>query len=173
MLTVEDQLALGLPETTHRTAVLSEDGLYRYTLTRRWGAGRPVVFVMLNPSTADAEVDDPTIRRCVGFARREGCGTLEVVNLFAWRATDPLFLPLQSDPVGPHNDEWIRDRVVPAKIVIAAWGARGDLLDRADAVKAMLPPGKTFALGFTKDGHPKHPLYLSRNAALVPMEVSR
>lgn len=147
---------------TGSDAVLSESGRYRYALTRTWApAAGAVCFVMLNPSTADASEDDPTIRRCIGFARAWGFGRLEVVNLFAWRATDPAALRGVADPVGPENDGHIMRAARGAKLVIAAWGAHGALLERGEEVRAML--ARRFVvhhLGLTKEGHPRHPLYL-------------
>ena len=94
---------------TRKQAVLSDCGTYRYRLWRKWGCGSPLLFVMLNPSTADAEVDDATIRRCLGFADAHGFGELEVVNLYAYRATDPADLKRAGYPVGPDNDAHIED----------------------------------------------------------------
>ncbi len=153
-------------------AVISPDGLYRYHLTRSVGPGTPdggiCLFVMLNPSTADATKDDPTIRRCKGFAVREGCSILEVVNLFAWRSSHPSDLRQAADPVGRENDFWIEDRCAKARIVIAAWGAHGGLHCRATRVALMLPPARTFTLGLTLHGQPKHPLYVPWKTPLVP-----
>src|SRR5437588_2477108 len=96
------------PACSRGSAVFSPDGRYRYLLTRRLGRSRRVAtFIMLNPSTADAINNDPTIRKCVGFARRWGCGLLQVVNLFALRATEPRVLRAAADPVGPENSRWI------------------------------------------------------------------
>lgn len=158
------------------SAVISPCGAYRYHLSRAWpleGAEGICLFVMLNPSTADADQDDPTIRRCIGFARRLRCHSLEVVNLFALRATDPVALLDHPDPVGPDNNEWIRDRVVHAKYVIAAWGTKGAFRYRDRRVYEMLPPQKSYCLGRTKDGHPKHPLYLPRGAGLESLYGGR
>lgn len=161
MLTVEDQLALGLPETTHRTAVLSEDGLYRYTLTRRWGAGRPVVFVMLNPSTADATVDDPTIVRCTNFARDWGYGALTVVNLYAYRATDPKAMFAATDPIGPDNDSHLREVLRRDAFVVVAWGAHARPREVEFFRVIAASAGVTVhALRVTKAGAPGHPLYI-------------
>src|SRR5436309_3459089 len=131
-------------------AVISPDGLYRYILTRRWSAeGKTVVFIGLNPSTADDVRDDPTIRRCIGFAKSWGGSTLIMVNLFALRSTDPLALLRASDPVGPQNDSWLRSAVHAADVSIAAWGVHGTLLGRADAVSTAYA-GRLHALGLTK-----------------------
>jgi hypothetical protein len=150
-------------------ALISDDGLYRYALGRRWetsldGPGA-AVFVMLNPSTADAEQDDPTIRRCIGFAKALGCGGLHVVNLYAYRATKPADLWLAADPVGPDNDhilgETFRAAVTDMRPVIAAWGANARPDRVADVKRLARSCGLTLrALGITKDGAPRHPLYL-------------
>lgn len=149
------------------SAVLSDDGLYRYELTRTWSSAPSVSFVMLNPSTADASLDDPTIRRCIGFARSWGHGGIRVVNLYALRSTDPKALWGAPDPVGPDNDEYLRRAAVSGGPLIAAWGGHA----RADRVAAVLAlPGLEAlqALGVTKAGQPRHPLYLRGDAAPSP-----
>lgn len=147
-------------------ATLSDCGRYRYQLWRAWGDGPSCVFVMLNPSTADAEKDDPTIRRCIGFAKREGCGSLNVVNLFAFRATKPKDMMAAADPIGPENDEVIaaalRD---PGAVKIAAWGTKGAFMGRGAQVRAKWR-GSLKCLGQTKDGHPLHPLYVPADKPL-------
>lgn len=142
------------------TARLSEDGVYRYELTRRWGGGPMATWIMLNPSTADATLDDQTIRRCRGFSKTWGMGGLLVVNLFALRATDPRALRTAADPVGPENDDAIHDAVVRSRVVIAAWGTHGGLLDRERHVIDLLEQvgREPLVLGLTKNGHPRHPL---------------
>lgn len=156
-------------EVPDRYAVISDDGLYRYTLGRVWGdPGSAAVFVMLNPSTADADQDDPTIRRCIGFAKALGCGALHVVNLYAYRATNPADLWTVPDPVGPDNDQILADAAHRAQVehrpLIVAWGANA----RADRVEQVLAlPGfrdNALALGVTKAGAPRHPLYLRADA---------
>ena len=150
-------------------ANISDCGLYRYNLWRKWGSGQICTFVMLNPSTADASVDDPTIRRCRNFAKREGCDALLVVNLFAFRATNPKDMFAAIDPVGPDNDAHIRDAVRVAHChdwpVIAAWGANRKARARAAEVMAMI--GQLKALAITKEGAPQHPLYVKGDAPLV------
>ena len=147
------------------SAVFSSCGRYRYSLTRKFFMGKgTVLFVMLNPSTADAETDDPTIRRCIGFARRWGFQELEVGNLFAWRATDPKELRQAEDPIGPENDRHLMHMSGAADAVIAAWGAHGAYQNRGRQVEGMLE-GTVEHLGLTKQGHPKHPLYLRADAA--------
>ena len=153
-----------------RGAIISDCGTYRYRLWRRWDAGPACVFIMLNPSTADATNDDPTIRRCIGFAKREGCGSLEVVNLFAFRATSPADLKKAEDPVGPENDSYLQQAMFYAKgTVIAAWGAHGSYLNRDKDVRQLLDePLK--CLGMTKTNAPKHPLYIKADQ---PLEMLR
>ena len=153
------------------SAVLSEDRRYRYRLRREAGGllGEGVaLFIMLNPSTADEAADDPTIRRCCGFVRRWGYGALEVVNLFALRATDPAALYADADPVGPENDSHISAAAADAKIIVAAWGVHGTLYGRGPAVRDLLQgQGRRLtALGVTKDGQPRHPLYMPLTANL-------
>jgi hypothetical protein len=150
-----------------RSAVLSDDGRYRYRLDRWWGTGPRLVWVMLNPSTADADVDDPTIRRCVAFARRDGYTGITVVNLCAWRATDPQDLVTarseREDIHGPDNDRHLAELVAPDSV--AAWGATGMGLVAAAALHRF-PPLR--CLGVTKAGWPRHPLYVPSDAAFVP-----
>jgi len=164
----------------YRSARLSADYRYRYDLTRAWplpdadpGELSPVAaFIMLNPSTADGTDDDPTVRRCIGFAKALGCGTLRVANLFAWRATDPDMLLAAhldgEDIVGPDNDAAIEEVVAVARlthgIVVCAWGAGPSGLRREIAERVrLLPPAEYHCLGTTKSGQPRHPLYLARS----------
>lgn len=145
---------------------MSDCGLYRYALTRTWADGPWALFVMLNPSTADAMQDDPTIRRCVAFAKREGCGSLEVVNCYAWRATDPTALREQPgrDIVGPQNRQAVRAGVARASLVICAWGAHPV---GSSPVPTIVAEADRWCLGVTKDGSPRHPLYVRGDAPLV------
>lgn len=165
--------ALFNPQFTPRSAVLSPCGRYRYVLTRRWAAepGPVCVIVALNPSTADAEHDDPTVKRCIGFARRCGATELRIVNLYALRATDPGELWSAEDPVGPDND---RHLVAAAEVavrtvgpIIVAWGANARS-DRVRAGVALLGRKDLLCLGTTKAGAPRHPLYLPATAPLMP-----
>jgi hypothetical protein len=155
-------------------AILSDDGLYRYWLSRRWSEGPVVTFVMLNPSTADASTDDPTIRRCIGFSKAHGAGGLDVVNLYALRSTDPKALWTVSDPVGPMNDAHLRLAAMLAGDnewpIIAAWGANAKA-DRVAQVRRIEGMDRLTALGVTKDGAPRHPLYLRADAQLSPWPV--
>lgn len=152
-------------------ATLSEDDRYRYRLWRRWDDSLPTVgWIMLNPSTADATQDDATIRRCIGFAKAWGFGGIEVANLFAYRATDPKQLKVISDPIGPLNDEFLRDLRGRAALVIAAWGQHGTYLCRDKHVKMSfrMGTGNLAYLKLTKGGHPSHPLYLKGDLKPIP-----
>lgn len=133
-------------------------GPYRYELRRRWAAGPQVAWVMLNPSTADADANDATIRRCVAFSRSWGYGALVVVNLFALRSTDPTALKTAVDPVGPGNDAYILAADDESEVTVAAWGAHGALFGRGREVRLALRDPHVLAL--TKSGEPRHPLYL-------------
>lgn len=150
--------------TISSSALLSPCNTYRYRLGRSWGAGAADVWIMLNPSTADATIDDPTIRRCVGFSRGWGAGSLVVVNLFALRATDPAELAHHSDSVGPDNDRHIAEAAIEASInggmILAAWGAHPMATERAAAVARLVGPTTLLCLGTTKAGAPRHPLYV-------------
>lgn len=161
-----------LLEDDRRLATFDEDREYRYRLRRTWDAAKPtVVFLMLNPSTADEEADDPTIRRCVNFAKDWGYGTLDVVNLFALRATDPSDLCEHQAPIGDENDAYLREVCEEAGLVVAAWGANGSLQDRAREVASLLD-ADLHALDTTKAGHPVHPLYQPSDAEPVPWDAS-
>jgi hypothetical protein len=156
----------------------SKERVYRYLLTRIWDpAVPPAVFLMLNPSTADALEDDNTIRRLAGpngFARRMGAGGLVVVNLFALCSTDPRVLRHHPDPVGPLNDAFIRQATHRARAVVAAWGAAGVEHGRGARVTETLR-GRRVALhclGQTSTGQPRHPLYLPGDAALEPYNAT-
>lgn len=160
----------GYAEAMDQGAIFDRTGRYRYCLWREWDATLPVVaFVLLNPSTADASRDDPTIRRCLGFARTWGFGRLEVVNLFALRATDPSALRQAADPVGPRNDEHLRRTVRAADRVVAAWGNGGRLHGRGDQVMRWLD--RPMVLGWTKARQPRHPLYLRREVEVQGWRV--
>ena len=124
-----------------------------------------MTWVMLNPSTADADTDDPTIRRCVGFAQTWGFGAIVVVNLFALRSTDPQRLRTHPDPIGPENDRFIWQATESSLLSVAAWGNHGSL--RGDEVAAMIP--RLQVLKMTGGGQPAHPLYLRRDLKPVPM----
>ena len=146
------------------SAVFSEDRVYRYRLERVVAplAGRgSVCFIMLNPSTADEEVNDPTIRRCMGYAEDWGYRRLVVVNLFAYRATDPRELRKAPEPYGAENGFHLFRAAIGADLVVGAWGAHGEWLNSGrNLMLGFRPRGITIkALGLTKRGQPVHPLY--------------
>lgn len=161
-------------------AVLSSCKTYRYRLWRYWKPDEsPLCFIMLNPSTADAEDDDPTIRKCVGFAERYGYGGIEVVNLFAYRATNPQHLLSFPNREGPENDAtilWVaKSTIANHGRVVAAWGAHPAALrdERAAKVLDTLFANCVwpYALGFSKEGHPNHPLMLSYDREMVEVPL--
>ena len=122
----------------------------------------------INPSTADADSDDPTIRRCRAFAASSNCGRLVVVNLFAFRATKPSELKRAADPIGPHNDLYLTNAARRASIIVCAWGIHGGFLGRDKAVRTLVSAiGRYFHLGLTRDGHPRHPLYVPSATAPI------
>lgn len=153
-------------------AHISECGQYRYLLTRNIsiiGEAGQTVFVMLNPSTADAVQDDPTIRRCLSYAESWGSSGLIVANLYALRSTDPKELWKHPDPVGPANDGCLADLALRHRDIVCAWGANA----KPDRVRAFVDlmkrvGGELWCLGMTKAGAPRHPLYLRRDAELMP-----
>lgn len=156
-------------------ATLSECRSYRYALWRRWNDSRirdieskdlgpdfsrMVAFIGLNPSTADETADDPTIRRCIGFAKLWGFDGMCMLNLFALRATDPEEMKRHSEPIGVHNDACLRRGVRLFGKTIACWGVHGSHMNRHYAIRGFIQPSQLWHLGLTKSGQPKHPLYL-------------
>lgn len=154
-------------------AIYSPCQSYRYILTREWDpAGPRVLFVMLNPSTATEVQNDPTVERCERRARALGFGAFRVCNIFAWRATDPRVMRAQPDPVGPGNDAAIAESAQWADRIVCAWGTHGAHMARGPAVEAMLRAAghRLFHLGLSRQGHPKHPLYIGYNQQPLPWE---
>lgn len=143
-----------------RDAVISECGKYRYRLYREWGRAekKPLLWIMLNPSTADANVDDPTIRRCIGFSKVWGYGALWVGNLYAFRSTDPACLRYMgaTEAHGPDNDRHLLAMSSESARIVCAWGAPGG----TRVPLTLLSPGGLWCLGKTKHGAPRHPLYV-------------
>jgi hypothetical protein len=154
------------------TATYSECGAYRYDLVRSWDdAGSRIAFVMLNPSTATEAANDPTVERCERRARALGHGAFRVTNIFAYRATDPRKMRVHPDPVGgPANDAAIVAAARWAGGAVCAWGTHGSHLARGQAVERLLrATGLPLrVLGLSKDGHPKHPLYIGYAVQPVP-----
>lgn len=147
-------------------AEFSEDRIYRYFLRRTWEVSKPfAMFIGLNPSTADECTDDPTIRRCIGFAKSWGYGGLCMANLFAYRATRPKLMKATQNPIGDENDTWLKGLSKNAGVVVAAWGNDGQYMDRSKTVKEMIPC--LHYLKLNKSGEPAHPLY--QKGDLVPI----
>ena len=147
-------------------AVIDKTGLYRYSLWREWAIDKPkLVFIMLNPSKADADIDDPTLRRCINFAKSWDCGSLMVVNLFAYRSASPSDLRQVSDPVGRQNDRYLKKAIKSADKIVVAWGNNGKLMQRDRFVLELLTELKVqpYCLETTKAGYPRHPLYVMCN----------
>ncbi|WP_031483982.1 DUF1643 domain-containing protein [Maridesulfovibrio frigidus] len=151
-----------------KTAIISECGYYRYELRREWDNLLPtVLFICLNPSTADNETDDPTSRVCINYAKRWGYGSLTIANLFAYRSTNPDILSTVNDPVGPKNDAHLKRLIKESDEVICAWSNDGGLYKRDQDVLPLVSNPK--CLVKLKSGKPGHPLYKSRNLAPVPL----
>jgi hypothetical protein len=151
-----------------RDAVISECERYRYRLWRRWGDSQkqPVMWLMLNPSTADASIDDPTIRRCIGFTTAWGFDCMFVGNLFGIRSTDPSILSTVSvaEAEGPENDWHLTDMASQSAFVVCAWGAMGGV----QPPRGLVSPGGFWCLGTTKHGSPRHPLYVAGSQVRSP-----
>jgi hypothetical protein len=157
-------------------AVFSDCERYRYRLWRVWDESKPkACFVMLNPSTADENVLDPTVTRCRKRAETLSYGGLEVVNIFALRSTDPAALYNEVDPIGPENLPAIAHAVAGSAIAVCAWGGHGKLLSMGSLVKERLVrffPEKTHYLRINSDGSPAHPLYLPYELQPTPWRLS-
>ena len=152
----------------YRDAVLSHNRKYRYQLVRIWDSKLPTVaWILLNPSKADEKEDDATVRRCIRFATRWGCGGIEIYNLFAFRSTDPRRLLEVADPIGPNNDRFLAELAQNRMGIVIAWGVvPKPLSGRAKRVTRRLArhaAKRLMCLGLTKGGHPKHPARLPKN----------
>lgn len=126
------------------------------------------MFVGLNPSTADENTDDPTLRRCMNFARSWGYGGVCMANLFAFRATQPKDMKVATDPIGAQNNRWLKSLAKESGLVVAAWGNDGSFMNRSDQVINMLTDLHCFKLN--KSGEPAHPLYQTAKSQAVPMD---
>ena len=160
--------------TGERGAWISECKLYRYGLWRIWECQRRLVnFIALNPSTADASLDDPTIKRCIGFAKAWGYGGFIMTNLFAYRATNPKKLKGPFNPAGVDNGKAIKVAVAASDCVVLCWGNNGDMFDGGYQMRRELRIAgvQTWHLGLTQSNYPKHPLYLRGDT--VPVEFER
>ncbi len=159
------------PEIIRKSATISDCGKYRYDLRRVWDDNnRQVLWIMLNPSTADADQDDNTITRCIRFSQEWGYGGLVVVNLFALRATYPSELKRHQDPIGPNNDEYLAKWAGKARFVVAAWGANGVYKERGrEVMKRLIKYDfKIHCLKVTKNGQPGHPVRLKADTEAIP-----
>ncbi len=154
-------------------ATISSCGNYRYVLRRRWAEQMPAIGIVgLNPSTADAHTDDPTVTKCLKLARFWGYGGIILVNLFAWRSTDKNEIRRVADPVGPDNDSTIRDTLATVDDILVAWGNDGVYLGRSGVVRTILArfQKRIFCIKENNTGEPVHPLYQSDRSRLRPME---
>ncbi len=159
-----------MPEELKKWARFSPCRRWRYELWRQWDGAKPYcMFIGLNPSTADETLDDPTVRRCIRYAKDWGYGALCMTNIFAWRNTDPKCMKREADPVGPENNKTLIFLAKHAGIVVAAWGTHGSHIGRHLTVMAMLT--ELHALKVTKDGFPGHPLYLPLDAKPTPFSL--
>ena len=150
-----------------KKANISKDKIYRYTLSRTWDSTKPtVLFIGLNPSIADENIDDSTITRCINFAKDWGYGTLLMANLFAFRSTYPKEIYLIDDPIGKDNDHYILECVKQSDLIIACWGNNGTYMDREKIIKELVP--NLYCLQKNKNGTPHHPLRLPRDINPIP-----
>ena len=150
----------------NKNAIFSDCRKYRYALSRTWnGKKKTILFIGLNPSTADEKIDDPTIRRCINYAQNWGYGSLLMVNLFAYRATMPSELKNAINPIGNDNDLHILELSKKADLTVAAWGNEGFLLNRDKVVKKLIP--NLMCLKINKSGQPAHPLYQKKDLKLI------
>lgn len=158
------------PAHVYRQALVSDCGTYRYTLLRSWDSDKPrILWVLLNPSTADYTKDDATSRRGVGYSKLWGFGSMMFVNLFAYRATQPKVMKKQPSPIGPLNNLHLEEQAKVADQIVCAWGTNGDHHKRdEEVVKLLLKHAPVlWCLGLTKGGHPVHPLRQPKDARLV------
>lgn len=151
-------------------AKLSDCRKYRFALWRIWDEEKPyAMFIGLNPSTADEVENDPTITRCINYAKSWGYGGLCMANLFAFRATKPSDMMLFSDPIGSENNKWLEKLSASAGIIVAAWGNNGDHLNRSKEIRQLLP--NLHCLKMNQSGEPAHPLFLKLDLKPVPMGI--
>ena len=150
-----------------KKAIISKDKIYRYKLSRTWDPTKPtILFIGLNPSIADENVDDPTITRCINFAKDWGYGTLLMANLFAFRSTYPKDIYLIDDPIGKDNDHYLLECVTQSDLIVACWGNNGTYMNREKVITELVP--NLYCLQKNKNGTPHHPLRLPRNIDPVP-----
>lgn len=169
-----DILPINLPDyfaQRSKGAVFSDCKKYRYFLWRVFNPkGKIANFIGLNPSTADEINDDPTLRRCISFAKSWGYGVVFMTNIFALRSTDPKGLLSVSDPIGKANDLWMNAVTAESDLVVACWGVHGSFLNRGHIVLSSFSKN-VFHLGLTRDSHPRHPLYLKKDTKPIPFNA--
>ncbi len=155
-----------------KSAIFSPDRKYRYDLCRIWKENKnSICFVCLNPSTADENIDDPTVRRCIRYADSWGYGGIYMLNLFAFRSTDPSNLYTEKFPIGDENDKHIRFVSEMCDMTILAWGNHGKYMDRSSAVLSIV--ARPYYLKLTNSGEPGHPLYLKKDLRPIEWEESK
>jgi len=158
-----------------KNAIFDTTKKYRYLLMRQWSENNAqITWIMLNPSTADENIDDPTIRRCIGFSKLYNAGKMEIVNLFSYRSTTPQTLYTINDPIGKETDQYILNSVKSADKVIIAWGNHGKLNNRSKyVINDLLSPyhNKIYTLKLLKNKEPGHPLYISYSEQLKKLKV--
>ncbi len=158
-----------IPDIVYTGAVFSKSRSHRYALYRYYHGDRYVMFVCLNPSTATETKNDPTVRRCIGYAHQWGFGGVVVCNIFAYRATDPKDMESHDFPIEEEceaNDYWINWFAKGASRIVCSWGNHGQYLDQGEAIHSLIYDYRPFCFGVTKAGHPKHPLYLASDCKL-------
>jgi len=162
------------PDIIHADAVFDATRKYRYALYRTWDEKKPdvMIFIGLNPSTADETHDDPTVRKCINVAKRDNCGSMVMLNIFAYRSTNPKGLSDVDDPVGrPFNNQAISSHCQGQRWIVVAWGRHGKYMNREEEVLNLLK-GKELLCFFTnKDNSPMHPLYVSLQDPLIPFYI--
>ena len=152
---------------TIKDAVLSEDRVYRYALRRIWDESKKrVLFIGLNPSTADEVEDDTTVKRCISYAKQWGFGGIIIGNLFAYRATNPLEMIKASDPIGNENDSWLKKLANEADLIVGVWGNSGQFKGRSIKVVSMLQ--NLYCLQITAKGEPHHTRGLPGGLVAIP-----
>lgn len=150
-----------------KKAIISKDKIYRYKLSHTWDSTKPtILFIGLNSSIADENVDDPTITRCINFAKDWGYGTLLMANLFAFRSTYPKDIYLIDDPIGKDNDHYLLECVTQSDLIVACWGNNGTYMNREKVITELVP--NLYCLQKNKNGTPHHPLRLPRNIHPLP-----
>lgn len=152
-------------------AEFSPDRMHRYALWRHWDESLPVVmFIGLNPSTADERHNDPTVKKCIKYAKSWGYGGVIMSNICAFRATEPEDMKAAQDPVGPENDQWLLKLSDQASLIVAAWGNDGDFMNRGKTVLQILKEKALYCLMMNKTGHPRHPLFCRDSLAPSPIK---